>query len=184
MARPFLLVVHFFVLLLGITSQAFFFPRSLSPPSASRRQLQGQPRPVQCPLYAAPPATWDDEENDSGSSMGSDGSSDGIDSLSSPSSSSFSTVPLEIIKGSTTTHIVVNSEGIRHGPPLVPSDHDNALAGISPLPPMFTNEERVFVETRLDRMLARKIDLWAPDDIFELMPFLMKVSHLGWYILR
>lgn len=60
----------------------------------------------------------------------------------------------------------------------MPSDNDNVLAAGSPLPPMFTNEEREFVETRLDRMLARKIDLWAPEDIFELMPFLMKVSHL------
>lgn len=42
-------------------------------------------------------------------------------------------------------------------------------------PLQYTTEEAILVESKIDGMLTRKIDLWPPEEIFELLPLLLKV---------
>ena len=38
------------------------------------------------------------------------------------------------------------------------------------------DEVQVFIRAKIERMLERKIDLWPPEEIFDILPILMKVS--------
>lgn len=77
------------------------------------------------------------------------------------------------------THMVVGSEGMATISPFRSGSAYDAGApalGLDPArPPSYTPEEAALVEAKVDRMLVRKIDLWPPEEIFDLMPLLMKV---------
>jgi len=79
------------------------------------------------------------------------------------------------------TQRLVGSEGMATISPFRSGSTYNSGApalGVDPTrPPSYSPEESAFVEMKVDRMLVRKIDLWPPEEIFELMPLLMKVSE-------
>jgi len=77
------------------------------------------------------------------------------------------------------THMVVGSEGMATISPFRSGSAYDAGApalGLDPArAPSYTPEEAALVEAKVGRMLVRKIDLWPPEEILELMPLLMKV---------
>lgn len=79
------------------------------------------------------------------------------------------------------TQMVVGSEGMATISPFRSGSAYDAGApalGLDPArQPSYTPEEAALVEGKVDRMLVRKIDLWPPEEIFELMPLLMKVRR-------
>ncbi len=79
------------------------------------------------------------------------------------------------------TDMVVGSEGMAAISPFRSGSAYNSGApapGLDPTrPPSYSPEESALVEGKVDRMLVRKIDLWPPEEIFELMPLLMKVCE-------
>ena len=79
------------------------------------------------------------------------------------------------------THMVVGSEGMATISPFRSGSAYDAGAPALDLDPArqpsYTQEEAALVEAKVDRMLVRKIDLWPPEEIFELMTLLMKVRR-------
>ncbi|KAM3575908.1 hypothetical protein VYU27_002243 [Nannochloropsis oceanica] len=86
------------------------------------------------------------------------------------------------------TQRLVGSEGMATISPFRSGSTYNSGApalGVDPTrPPSYSPEESAFVEMKVDRMLVRKIDLWPPEEIFELMPLLMKGTYFEYALVQ
>ena len=141
------------LLLSAAVVNSFLLP---STPPSPRRQSRQPPRPL--------PATFYDDEG------GSSSSNDAV-----------SNHPMVVESTASTAHMVVGAEGATISPLTPPDDAASSTSAVAAAaPPAYTAEEEGMVEAKLDKMLARKIDLWPPEDIFELLPLLMKSTVFEW----